>query len=181
MTVKDTVKDKVKDTVKDSLVEKELVMEKVKQAVLGHLSGKLDTEFIDIPVHNVVEIFYMNLYMHNQKRAQELKVQIRSTLNQREELQGRRNDLKEELEEFQSEIRDTNDGLICSLLSQEIERYEENINSFTILGNKAENLQKDLDEAVKLSVSLATRLLERGTVTLDQIRNNRYFFKQIGS
>ena len=180
MPVKDTVKDRVKDSVKDSLIEKELVMGEVKQAVLYHLSGKLDTEFIDITTENIVDIFYLNLYMHNQKRGQELNVKIKSTLNERQELLDRRNQLKEELKEFQSEIRDVNDGLICSLLSQEIKSHEEKINSFTVLGDEAEKLQVDLDEAVKLSVRIATRLIERGVVTLDQIRNNRYFFKKMG-
>lgn len=155
--------------------------EEVKQAILKFLSGSQYTEFTRVVVIDIVDIFYLNLYESNQKRVRDLKNKINSTLSERSEILKKKQQLQNELEEFQSEIRDSNDGLICSLLAIEIERYEEKLDGFTILGDKAEKLQIDLDHAIELSVSLAMKLIERNVVTLDQIKNYFYFYRQMGS
>ena len=180
MIVKDSVKDRVKDRVKDKLDDHKLIKAKVKEAILKHLSGAPDTEFISISVTNAVDQFYVNLYAQNQKKAKELQTEIKSLLNKRQEVQDNRYQTNQDLELFQEEIKKVLDGTICSLLADQIKDCKVSLNKFTVLGGEVESLQCKLDDAIRLSTSLAVRLIERNVVTLDQIRNNRYFFKKLG-
>ena len=153
----------------------------VKEAILKHLGKGPHTEFISIPVDNVVDQFYVNLYAQNQKKAKELQTEIKSLLNKRQEVQDSRYQINIDLELFQEEIKKVSNGTICSLLADQIKDCKVSLEKFTVLGGEAESLQCKLDDAVRLSTSLAVRLIERNVVTLDQIRNNRYFFKKMGN
>ena len=169
----------MKESIKGK-AEKVLMRQTVKRAILDFLSGGQYIEFMYIEANDIIDHFYINLYRKNQKKVEELDKKVRDILNERNELQDKRSLLQVEAENFKTEIRDTSDGLICHLLNIEIERYEDKINGWNALGDRAESVQKDLDAAIDLSVSLAIRMIDRELVTFDQIKTYRYFFKKMG-
>lgn len=148
----------------------------LKQEIRKFLSGGISAESKNISVDSAVDAYYIQEYRRSQTRAQALKNQIESVLERRHYFQDKRVVIKADLEEFQKEIRDVTDGEICKMLSQHIKGYEATLKSFLTLGERAEELQTELDEALEISTKLAARMIKRKIVTFDDIKEYIYFY-----